>query len=173
MKRFTVLWVILLAVVLVAGMSLPAGAQGAKTIKIGVIGPMKYVQGQSQWNGALMAADEINAKGGIKVGNQRMKIELVQADSNEILNVTDATNAMERLVTRDKVNFVVGGFRTEAVLPMQDIACEHKVIFIGCGSADNLLCNRVASDYKTYKYWFRETPFRASDVAKSAYIVLS
>jgi branched-chain amino acid transport system substrate-binding protein len=134
---------------------------------------MKYVQGQSQWNGALMAADEINAKGGIKVGNQRMKIELVQADSNEILNVTDATNAMERLVTRDKVNFVVGGFRTEAVLPMQDIACEHKVIFIGCGSADNLLCNRVASDYKTYKYWFRETPFRASDVAKSAYIVLS
>jgi len=26
-------------------------------IKIGVIGPMKFVQGQSHWNGALMAAD--------------------------------------------------------------------------------------------------------------------
>src|SRR5208337_1761771 len=45
--------------------------------------------------------------------------------------------------------------------------------FIGCGSADNLLCSRVAMDYKTYKYWFRETPFRSSDIAKTTFIVLS
>jgi ABC-type branched-subunit amino acid transport system substrate-binding protein len=38
-----------------------------------------------------------------------MELELVQADSNEFVNVTDATNAMERLITQDKVNFVVGG----------------------------------------------------------------
>ena len=56
MRRLTVLWVILLAVVLVAGMSLPAGAQGGKTIKIGVIGLMKFVQGIGHWNVALMAA---------------------------------------------------------------------------------------------------------------------
>ena len=31
-----------------------------------------------------------------------MKIELVKADSNEFLNVMDATNAMERLLTRDQ-----------------------------------------------------------------------
>ncbi len=79
-----------------------------------------------------MAAEEINAKGGIQVGNKKMKIELIQADSNEFLNVTDATNAMERLITKDKVDFVVGGFRTEAVLAMQDIAMENKKIFIGC-----------------------------------------
>ena len=64
-----------------------------------------------------------------------MKIKLVQADSNEFLNVTDATNAMERLMTQDKVDFVLGGFRTEAVLAMQDIAMDHKKIFIGCGAA--------------------------------------
>ena len=170
MRRFTVLWAILLAALLVVGTYLPAGAQ---TIKIGVIGPMKYIQGQSQWNGAIMAREEINAKGGIKVGNKRMKIELVQADSNEINSVPDASNAMERIITRDKVDFVIGGFRTEAVLPMQDIAMEHKKIFLGCGSADNVLCSRVAENYKFYKYWFRETPFRSSDVAKTAFIVLS
>jgi hypothetical protein len=38
-----------------------------------------------------------------------MEIELVQADFNEFVNVTDATNAMERLITQDKVNFAVGG----------------------------------------------------------------
>src|SRR4030043_884319 len=106
----------------------------AQEIKIGVIGPMKFVQGIGHWNGATMAADEINAAGGVKVGDKMMKIKLIQADSNEFINVTDATNAMERLITRDKVDFVVGGFQTEAVLAIQDIAMDRRVIFIGCGA---------------------------------------
>ena len=36
------------------------------------------------------------------MGKEKMKIELVKADSNEFLNVTDATNAMERLMTRTR-----------------------------------------------------------------------
>ncbi|HEX9949708.1 MAG TPA: ABC transporter substrate-binding protein, partial [Thermodesulfobacteriota bacterium] len=173
-NRFTIfLWAILASVVLVAGMSFPAEAQGVRKIKIGVIGPMKYVQGQGHWNGALMAADEINARGGVQVGNQQMKIELVRADSNEFLNVTDATNAMERLISRDRVSFVVGGFRTEAVFAMQDIAMEHKVIFIGCGAAHNELCSRVAQDYAFYKYWFRESPFNSSMLARTSFIHLA
>ena len=112
----------------------------AQEIKIGVIGPMQFVQGKGHWNGATMAAEELNAKGGIQVGTKKMKIQLIQADSNEFLNVTDATNAMERLITKDKVDFVVGGFRTEAVLPMQDIAMENKKIFIGVGAAHDELC---------------------------------
>jgi len=141
-------------------------------IKIGVIGPMKFVQGQGHWNGATMAAEEINAKGGIQVGAKKMKIQLVQADSNEFLNVTDATNAMERLMTQDKVDFVVGGFRTEAVLAMQDIAMEHKKIFFGCGAAHDELCNRVAKNYNTYKYWFRGTPYNSTFLVKAAFIHL-
>jgi len=141
-------------------------------IKIGVIGPMKFVQGQGHWNGATMAAEEINAKGGIQVGTKKMKIQLIQADSNEFLNVTDATNAMERLITKDKVDFVVGGFRTEAVLPMQDIAMEHKKIFIGCGAAHNELCERVAKNYNTYKYFFRGTPYNSTYLVRAAFIHL-
>jgi branched-chain amino acid transport system substrate-binding protein len=141
-------------------------------IKIGIIGPMKFVQGIGHWNGATMAAEEINAKGGIQVGNKKMKIALVQADSNEFLNVTDATNAMERLITKDKVDFVVGGFRTEAVLPMQDIAMEHKKIFIGCGAAHNELCERVAKNYNTYKYFFRGTPYNSTYLVRAAFIHL-
>jgi branched-chain amino acid transport system substrate-binding protein len=142
----------------------------AQEIKIGVIGPMKFVQGISHWNGAVMAADEINAKGGVKVGNKMMKIKLIQADSNEFLNVTDATNAMERLITKEKVDFVVGGFRTEAVLAMQDIAMERKVIFIGCGASHEELCNRVAKYYDQYKYFFRMTPYSSGNLVKAAFI---
>ena len=144
----------------------------AQEIKIGVIGPMKFLQGIGHWNGATMAADEINAKGGIQVGKKKMKIKLVQADSNEFLNVTDATNAMERLMTQDKVDFVVGGFRTEAVLPMQDIAMDRKKIFIGVGAAHPEICERVAKDYNTYKYFFRGSPFNSSFLGKTSFIHL-
>ena len=171
MKKWNVLWVILVVAFLVVTISFPAW--GAKTIKIGVIGPMKFMLGTGMWNGARMAADEINAKGGVKVGDKMMLIELVQADSNELNSIADATNAMERLVTRDKVNFVLGGFRSEAMFPMQDIAMEHKVIFIGCGCSNVELCSRVATDYKTYKYWFRETPYSNISLARTAFINLT
>jgi branched-chain amino acid transport system substrate-binding protein len=142
-------------------------------IKIGVIGPMQFVQGKGHWNGATMAAEELNAKGGVQVGAKKMKIQLIQADSNEFLNVTDATNAMERLITKDKVQFVVGGFRTEAVLPMQDIAMENKKIFIGVGAAHDELCLRVAKNYNTYKYWFRGSPFNSSFLGRTSFIHLA
>src|SRR4030042_1828488 len=164
--------IFILAMVFLFGMAFFSIAS-AQEIKIGVIGPMKFVQGIGHWNGATMAAEEINAKGGIQVGNKKMKIELVQADSNEFLNITDATNAMERLITKDKVHFVVGGFRTEAVLPMQDIAMENKKIFIGVGAAHDELCLRVARNYNTYKYWFRGSPFNSSFLGRTSFLHLA
>lgn len=154
-------------------MAIGIPAWGAKTIKIGVIGPMKFVQGKGHWNGATMAAEEINAKGGVQVGDKKMKIELIKADSNEFLNVMDATNAMELLMTREKVDFVIGGFRSEAVLAMQDIAMDYKKIFIGAGAAHPELCLRVAKDYDTYKYFFRGTPFNSKFLVKTCFIQMA
>ena len=168
MKNLKSLLVIILAFFLVVTFCFPAW--GAKTIKIGVIGPMQFVQGKGHWNGAVMAAEEINARGGVKVGDKKMKIELVKADSNEFLSPTDATNAMERLMSRDRVDFVVGGFRSEAVLAMQDIAMDYKKIFIGCGAAHPELCTRVAKDYDTYKYFFRATPINSSFLVRTSFI---
>jgi branched-chain amino acid transport system substrate-binding protein len=167
-KPITMLVMVCIAVVL-----LTCQIVGAETIKIGVIGPMQFVQGKGHWNGATMAADEINARGGVDVGGKKMKIELVKADSNEFLNITDATNAMELLVTRDKVDFIVGGFRSEAVLAMQDIAMDYKTIFIGCGAAHPELCERVAKDYDTYKYFFRGTPFNSKFLVKTCFIQMA
>ena len=171
MNRPKILMTALVAFFLVMTISLPA--QGAKTIKIGVIGPMQFVQGKGHWNGATMAAEEINGKGGVKVGKKKMKIEIIKADSNEFLNVTDATNAMELLLTRDKVDFVIGGFRSEAVLAMQDIAMDYKKIFIGAGASHSKLCLRLAEDYNRYKYWFRGTPFNEKFLGRTAFIHLA
>ena len=171
MKRLNVGWMMTAALCLVLAIALPARA--ADVIKIGVIGPMNFVQGKGHWNGATMAAEELNAKGGVQVGNKKMKIDLVKADSNEFINLTDAANAMERLMSQDKVDFVVGGFRTEAVMAMQDIAMDYKKIFIGCGAAHPELCNRVAEDYNKYKYWFRGTPFNSTFLGRTSFIHLA
>jgi branched-chain amino acid transport system substrate-binding protein len=69
MKKIIFLGNVLLAVCLVMTISFPAW--GADTVKIGVIGPMNFMQGKGHWNGATMAEDEINAKGGIQVGGKK------------------------------------------------------------------------------------------------------
>ena len=133
--------------------------QKGPTMKIGVIGPMEYIQGKHHWAGAEMARDEINAAGGVKVGDVTYMIQLIKADSNEINSITDATSAMEKLISVDKADFVVGGFRTEAVFPMQETAMDSKKIFLNCGAATLALNTPVKTDYDRYKYYFRNTPF--------------
>ena len=142
-------------------------------IKIGIAGPMAFVQGQHHWYGAEFGADEINAKGGILVGNKKLPIKLVKIDTNEILSVPDAASAIERAITRDKVDFLMGGFRTEAVFAMQDVAMDYKKIFLGCGAATPELCLRVGKDYNKYKYWFRVTPINSMLLAKVDFILLA
>lgn len=171
MKRCIFGLSILLMACLLMAMGMPANA--ADVIKIGVIGPMNFMQGKGHWDGATLAAEEINAKGGIQVGQKKMKVVLVKADSNEFLSITDATNAMERLMTQDKVDFVVGGFRTEAVFAMQDIAMDYKKLFLGCGAAHPELCEKVGKDYKRYKYWFRVTPTNSNYLVRVCLINLA
>ena len=66
-------------------------------------------------------------------------------DTNEIQSVPDATNAIERAISRDKVDFLIGGFRTEAVLAMQEVAMDNKKIFIGAGRRTAKLGPRTSS----------------------------
>jgi branched-chain amino acid transport system substrate-binding protein len=144
----------------------------AQSIKIAVLGPMAFVQGENHWAGAEMARDEINKAGGIRVGGRKLMVELVRADTNEIQSVPDATNATERVITRDKVDFLIGGFRSEAVLAMQEVAMDYKKIFLGCGAADAKLGENVEKGYDRYKYWFRVTPTKAPDLFRTLMAVL-
>jgi len=154
-----------------AALGFALGAQ-AQTIKIAILGPMAFVQGENHWAGAEMARDEINKAGGIKVGGKTMRIELVRADTNEIASVPDATNAIERVITRDKVDFLIGGFRSEAVLAMQEVAMDYKKIFLGVGAAHSKLGLNVEQNYERYKYWFRVAPTKDVDLARTLFAVM-
>jgi branched-chain amino acid transport system substrate-binding protein len=147
------------------------GAQ-AQTLKIAILGPMAFVQGENHWYGAEMARDEINKAGGINVGGKRMQVELIRADTNEIQSVPDATNAVERVITRDKADVLIGGFRSEAVLAMQEVAMDYKKLFLGAGAAHSKLGANVEANYERYKYWFRITPVKDIDLARTVFAIL-
>ncbi len=148
-------------------------AVSGQVIRIGVVGPMTFIQGKHHWQGATLAAEEINAAGGVTVGGRTYTIELVRVDSNEMQPGPDAVSAVERAITASKVDFLVGGFRTEAMLAMTEVACDYKKIFLIAGAADNkLLQGRVDKNYNRYKYLFRVTPARSTYLAQAAFIQL-
>lgn len=159
------------ALAVAAILAAPA-ALAQETIKIAVLGPMAFVQGENHWAGAEMARDEINKAGGISMGGKKLMIELLRVDTNEIQSVPDATNAMERAITRDKADYVIGGFRSEATLAMQEVAMDNKRLFLGCGAADAKLGANVEKDYARYKYWFRITPLNSPGLGRTIFAVL-
>ena len=93
------------------------GTAFAQTIKIGVNEPLTgafAASGTYVVNGAKIAADEINAKGGL-LGQ---KLELVIEDNKS--NPTEAAAVAEKLITRDKTPVMMGAWGsslTLAVMP--------------------------------------------------------
>ena len=134
--------------------------------KVGVIGPLDWIQGKGQVYGAKLAAEQINDAGGI-MGHKI--VVLTESDGGE--DPVVATLAIERLAP--KVDFLMGGFRTECMFPIREGAMDNKKIFFICGSATTELINCyltpeykcdkcVACDYDRYKYMFRVTPPNSS-----------
>ncbi|TSA11451.1 MAG: ABC transporter substrate-binding protein [Betaproteobacteria bacterium] len=144
----------------------------SQNIKFAILGPMAFVQGENHWAGAEMARDEINKAGGIAVGGAKRMVEIIKIDTNEIQSVPDATNAIERAISRDKADFLIGGFRSEAVIAMQEVAMDNKKLFMGVGAAAFKLGQNVEQNYERYKYWFRASPTKDIDLAKTLFAVL-
>jgi len=118
-------------------------------IKVGVIGPFKLTPGRDIQEAATLAAEEINAAGGV-LGR---KLELVFAETEQ--SPEKGKTAVERLLFVDKVDVVIGEHRSEVALAVQPIIVENKKIFLSTGTASPLLSEQVLKDYGKYKYYFR------------------
>src|SRR6202035_4993988 len=101
-----------------------AGNAGAQTIKIGVNDPLTgpfAASGTYVVNGAKIAADEINAKGGV-LGK---KLELIIEDNKS--NPTEAAAVAEKLIVRDKVPVMMGAWGSGFTLAIMPKLMEYKV----------------------------------------------
>jgi len=123
-------------------------ALAADPIRIGVIAEAQAIAGASIPQAARMAADEINAKGGVD-GRQ---IEIVTYDNHS--SSADSVRAFQRAVNEDKVNVVIASYISEVVLALEPWAARLKTPFITPGAASNEISKSVHSDYDKNKYTF-------------------
>src|SRR5215470_11770303 len=116
-------------------------ALAADPIKIGVIAEAQAIAGASIPQAAQMAADEINAKGGV----DGRKIEIVTYDNHS--SSADSVRAFQRAVNEDKVNIVIASYISEVVLALEPWASRLKTPFITPGAASNEISKSVHADY--------------------------
>ncbi len=96
-------------------------------IRIGAMYPLTgggAVYGVPAMVGHQLAVEELNAKGGI----MGRKIESIERDDK--MNPAAASSTMKELITKDKVDIVVGGLSSAVGLAMSEVSKQEKVVYI-------------------------------------------
>ncbi len=143
-----------------------APAAPAGDIKIAILAPLSGpvpTFGVMTRDGALMAIEEWNAKGGV---NGRKLVPVVE-DSQ--CTPDPAVNAANKVIDQDKVKFIIGEVCSSASIPVSEIANAKKVIQISPTSTNPGVT--VGKDGKTKDYIFRACfidPFQGQVGAKFA-----
>jgi len=121
-------------------------------IKIGAMvsmtGPNSNI-GKNMWQSAVVAADEINAKGGIfvKQYNAKIPIKLIQGDDESTRDGGQKT--VTKLITEDKVDLLVGGYSSGVTSAYQQTVAEYKVPYIVTGASSPVITHRTDIDTST------------------------
>lgn len=119
----------------------------AEEIILGAVYPFTgnlAVQGNAAFNGADIAREMVNEKGGI-FGKQ-IVFEKVDAP-----NPTAATNETQRFITQKKVRLVIGSYSSSISLAASAVAERNKVVWAEMGGMSDDITNRG------FKYTFRAT----------------
>lgn len=150
MKTYKILSILIVAVLLLTACQ-TGGSTGSKDpIKVAILAPLSgsvATFGESTKNGAMIAVEEWNAKGGV-LGRQ---IEVVVEDSQ--CSADPAVNAANKVIDQDKVKYIIGEVCSSASIPVSMIAEEKGVIQISPTSTNDKLT--LNADGSTKGYIFR------------------
>jgi branched-chain amino acid transport system substrate-binding protein len=119
-----------------------AGAQASNPIRIGHLTPLTGflgALGEYAVQGIRMAAEEINASGGL-LGRP---IELISEDS---VNPQTASSKAQRMIEQNKVQVLMGEINSASALTIAQVAERNKTLFMSIGARSDALrgknCNR-------------------------------
>jgi branched-chain amino acid transport system substrate-binding protein len=156
-------WVGVLALVLVL-VGLPflwdqAKAAG-KPIVIGAPLATAFLYGWDAERAMKLAAEEINAKGGVTVGKEKRPLKIEAMDTRDLepgVPVSDALLVVEKLILEKNADFIVGGpVRSEGALAAMDLLSKYKkVSILTTGALTPAYQKRVEAEYDKFKYCFR------------------
>jgi branched-chain amino acid transport system substrate-binding protein len=124
---------------------LPAGpARAAKdTIKIGATLPLTGAEariGGFYKEGYEYAFEQQNNKGGVKVSDKTMKVELQLLDDTS--TQATAVSLADRLINSDKVDFLLGTYATNLVEAQSAAAEQNQMLYVNGGGAASAIYKR-------------------------------
>ena len=137
------------------------GAQTApvEPVVLGVPTALGSIEGADSLRAVQLAADEINARGGVRVGAVRRPLQVVSIDTREHepgIPIHDALAALEKLLTERRPHaVVVGAFRSEVLLAAMDVVARYRVPYVVTIAMTPAFEARIASDPAKYRYLFR------------------
>lgn len=146
--------VLLVMAALIAGCTQQAAPQQQTTpasqgiIKVGVIvsqtGPASNV-GNNMWQSAQVAADKINADGGVILKDgTKARIKLIVGDDES--TQAGGQKAATKLITDDKVDILVGGYSSAVTSAYEQTIAEYKVPYIVTGASSPIITHRTDID---------------------------
>ncbi|WP_353621895.1 ABC transporter substrate-binding protein [Variovorax saccharolyticus] len=116
-----------LGAMVLGAFTLQAAAQ--ETVKIGALVTLSgpgAAWGQAMKNAAELAADKVNAAGGLEVGGKKYRVEVVAYDDK--YQAGEAVTVANRLVFEDKVKYIIGPTGSAPTLAVQPITEKNQVI---------------------------------------------
>lgn len=127
----------LIVPVLLAGCGGNGGGSGSDTLVFGapvsLTGSLSH-EGTDTLNGYNLWADQVNAKGGIKVGDKTYKVKIKYYDDGS--SAQKSAQLTKQLITSDKVNFMLGPYGSAATLTDSVIAQQYQIPMVeGNGAA--------------------------------------
>ena len=138
------------------------GEDPPEAIRLGAPLSTAYLYGWAAERGIRLAVEEINAAGGVQVGDKKLPFSLDVIDTRDLepgVPVDDAIKAVERLILQKEVHFLVGGpVRSEAAMAVMGLVNRHaKLSIITTGVLSPAYHQAVAGNYAKHKYCFRIT----------------
>lgn len=93
--------------------------------------------GEGMMRAAELAAEDVNAKGGLEVGGKKYRVTVVAYDDKYQAN--EAVTAANRLVFEDQIRYIVGPVGSAPVLAIQPITEKNKAIVLTLGFTSKAL----------------------------------
>ena len=87
-----------------------------------------------------MAVDIINKNGGVKVGGKSYKLKIIYYDDKS--DATESSKLVEKLITNDKVNFLLGPYSSGITIPDSIVAMRYRIPMIEGGGASGKIFAR-------------------------------
>jgi branched-chain amino acid transport system substrate-binding protein len=151
-----------------AGVGVAQEKTSTKTLRIGAIMSLSgtgATLGIPFRNALIMQSDEYNKAGGIDVGKQKYKIEVIIEDDR--YSAEGARVAGEKLIYQDKVKFILGPIISPACIVMSPISQENRVIQICAGSSPKVLDPKYTYTFRPYTTSVERSPAQYNWMSKN------